>query len=505
MGIQNSVCIVVPRLNETSCDYIMHNCDTQFFFLAKAYYCSDKDPNVWRALYFSLGLLLLTGIIILILGLIVSNYLLYCVTNFTDLFEINHKVLSFFIIPITNSLPDLLNYQVAMRSDSVDLVLGLVIGANLLSASIVVGLISIFCPFSVKENKMIIYGFVWTLLLVSILAFVIADSKLNLLECTLMCILYFIYAWGLNFFTIQEASENIGIEAVVSNKSNVHDEHNRLVPTLHDDENSELCPHTSLSERLIDLVDCFLFLFIPISRRTLQRLKKMESPFVHTLFTSRIFHLWMVFATCVLLNLIIFQLALKWILCVTAIFYATFEIIRRYADVTCCNVLADIVSICNSLGFLSYITMVLIQLLKNMGSIWKISEYTMGLLIFSLVNSINDIIMNILLSTKLNPTLGVGSCLGTNLLLILFGIGLNGILRLASLGSFCEMFHEALPFTLNSEIYISTASLITIVLIYILYLPLNQWRFDQRIGVFGIFVWGTATVSCLILELNTDT
>lgn len=504
MRIHNSYCTVDPLLNQTSCDYITYHCDSKFFFVARAYYCST-NASLWRALCYSVGLLVLIGIIVMILGLIVSNYLLYCVTNFTDLFGINHKVLSFFIIPLTNSLPDLLNYHVAIKDDSVDLVLGQVIGANLMSFTIVMGLICYICPFFVDENKIIVYGLVWALLMISILAYVMSDSKVNLLECSLMCILYFIYAWGLYFLNIQEATEDAGMETGVTNKPNILDEHSFLIshPIFENHENTDLCPNSSLFERLMDVVDCLLFVFIPVSRPTLQRLQRIDSPFRSALFSSKIFHLWLVFVSCVLLNLSTFRLKANYIACVIATFYVTFEIVRRYADETCCNVLADVVSICNSLAFLSCITKALIQLLKNLGVIWKISEYSMGLLVFSIVNSINDIVMNILLSTKLSPTLGVSSCLGTSFILILFGIGFNGFVRLATRASNCET-HGALCFNLSSEIYISTASLIAIVLLYILYLPLNQWKFDQRIGIFGIFVWVATTVSCLIMDFKMN-
>lgn len=502
MGIEDSICSWDHLLNQTSCEYISDNCNSKFFFVAKSYYCSNNDPGLGRALIYSIGLLLIIGILILILSLIVSNYLLYCVTNFADLFGINKKVLSFFIIPLTNSLPDLFNYHVAMKSDSVDLVLGQVIGANLITFTIVIGLICFLCPFSAKDNMAIIYGLIWVLVMISVLAYVMSDSRVNFLECSLMCILFIIYTWTLHYFNIQEVTGNLGSEADIPNKVNANDEHTYLIPQplANEVDYIEATSNYSLWERFIDAFDCLIFVFIPVSRRTLMRLKKSERAFLHTLFTSRIFHLWMVLMSCILLNFNTLQLGMGYVVLVATTFYLTFEVIRKYADETCCNVLADIVSICNSLGFLSFITQELIQLLKNLGAIWKISEYTMGLLVFSIVNSINDIVMNILLSTKLSPTLGVSSCLGTSLLLILIGIGLNGILRLTKCGNFNQVLHGALNFTLSPEIYMSMTSLIVIVLIYILYLPLNQWKFDRRLGVFSICLWMGTIVTCLIMD-----
>lgn len=507
MELLNSSCVLEHTRNLTSCQYIKSHCDPSFFFAAKSYYCSISYPSFWLALCYSAVLLSAVAIMMIILSLIVSNYLLYCVTNFTDLLGINHKVLSFFVIPLTNSLPDLFNYHTAMKSDSVDLILGQVIGANLITFTIIIGLISVISPFSIRSSNGIVLGLVWAWVMILILAFVLSDSKVNLFECVLMCALFLIYAWSLYFLKSNEVSNDLQIEAVVSNKGNPIDE--RTVLLANTSVNGEVAdprkpPYRAIIDGFTEGFDHLIFFFIPISKLTLHRLKRNEHSFKVLLFNSHFFHFWMVIESCLLFNYNTFKIRNLWAVGIATLIYITFEVARRSANDVSCNIIVDIASILNSLGIISLATRATLQLLKNLGAIWRFSEYTMGLLIFSLVNSLNDIAMNVLLSANLSPGLGVNSCLGTCLISILFGIGMNGIVRLLSRKSNSGVWRDALLFTLSPEIYLSTASLLIVILLYLIYVPWNDWRFDRRIGIFAMSAWLATTVSCLLMDFRLN-
>jgi len=116
--------------------------------------------------------------------------------------------------------------------------------------------------------------------------------------------------------------------------------------------------------------------------------------------------------------------------------------------------------------------------LKNLGLIWKISDYILGLLVFSISNSINDVITNITLATKINPILGINSCLGTPLLIILLGIGFNGFLVIQK-----TPHGGAIKFDLKSSVILSTTALIATVVFILIYLPAKKWKFDRTLGM----------------------
>lgn len=509
--VSSTVCSFEHIGNETFCDYIDFHCDPHFFFAAKTFYCSLNYPSLAWTISFSGGLLIVIGILVALLGLIVSNYLLYCVTNFTELLGINHKVLSFFVVPLTNSLPDLFNYHTAIQGDSVDLALGQVIGANLITFTIIIGLICIICPFSVRGEKGIIIGLVWALIMILILAFVLSDSRINFLECSLICTLFFCYTWSLYILDEHDDTKTLEIEAVVSNKGMIVNEAASLIQGTSINANSDLEYreiYQSRSQRVIDfiadVIDHVIFIFIPISKRTLHRLKRNEHSFKNYLFGSHFFHIWMIFVSCLLLNFNVLHFSRIGFGVTTLLLCSVFEVLRRYVDEDLCNILVDIASICNSLGIISFLTSAVIELLKNLGSIWKISEYTMGLLVFSIVNSINDIAMNVLLSKNVSPELGVHSCFGTCLILILLGIGFSGLWKLLSSTSGDSPLKSLLHFTLSPEIYLSTISLILIVGFDLLYLPLNGWKMDRKMGIFSICAWVATTVVCLYFDFRLN-
>lgn len=510
MNTNNSTCLLINNLrNCTACEYINENCDSSFFFVAKAYYCS-KSLSLWSALAYSFGTLFVTALVVVILGMIVSNYLLYCVTNFTDLFGINHKILSFFFIPLTNSLPDLFNYHAAMNSDSLDLVLGQIIGANLITFTVVIGLICIFCPFSVQANKGILIGMIWSFGLIAILGYILSDGKVTGAECLILGLLYLLYAWNSHYFVIEEGNEIIEIEDVLSTKATTLSEDTRL---LCEEGNSSTRVYEIKDSgygfwyywgKLTNVFDHLIFIWIPVLRRTLEKLEQDENLLKMTLFKSHLFHFWMIVVCSVILNYNILHLE-TWELCASMVLlYLLVKFLRRHLNDQFCDVILDVSSIVSSMSIISLLTRVVIQLLKNLGAIWKISEYTMGLLIFSIVNSFNDIIMNVLLSTNLSPSLGVNSCIGTCVLLIVFGIGGNGLIRLFNSGKGVMNFLDAsLEFELNAEIYASSIVLLSVVLVYIAYLPLNKWMLDRKIGIFGICVWCMATGFCLAKNLDS--
>ena len=123
----------------------------------------------------------------------------------------------------------------------------------------------------------------------------------------------------------------------------------------------------------------------------------------------------------------------------------------------------------------------IIILLKNLGLIWRISDYILGLIVFSVSNSVNDLITNLTLATKINPILGINSCLGTPLLLILLGIGINGAVV-------TSRTKHPVKFHLTNNIIISTFALLVTIILLLIYLPLNKWHFDKKLG-YTLLAW----------------
>ena len=132
-------------------------------------------------------------------------------------------------------------------------------------------------------------------------------------------------------------------------------------------------------------------------------------------------------------------------------------------------------------------------IIENLGVIWQISDYLLGLIVFAISNSLNDGITNVTISTKINPILGINSCIGTPLLIILLGIGGSGLIV-------TSRSHKDILFNLTDNVVISAAGLIFSICCLIIYLPWNNYRVDAKIGNFLLLLYIVMTGVEICLE-----
>lgn len=81
---------------------------------------------------------------------------------------------------------------------------------------------------------------------------------------------------------------------------------------------------------------------------------------------------------------------------------------------------------------------------------------------------------------------GLNSCLGTPMLIILLGIGVNGLIL--------NLNHHSLVFELKTNLVVSLLGLIATIVFYLVYIPLNNWKLDKRLGIIVIGWWLVVTI-----------
>lgn len=187
---------------------------------------------------------------------------------------------------------------------------------------------------------------------------------------------------------------------------------------------------------------------------------------------------WCLYVTPLLFNYQFTHINLQILLPIVTISIPIVLYLKRFININTKIIIVSLVGTLNSLIIISNISIYILQILKNLGLIWKISDYILGLLVFSISNSINDVITNITLATKINPILGINSCLGTPLLIILLGIGFNGFLVIQK-----TPHGGAIKFDLKSSVILSTTALIATVVFILIYLPAKKWKFDRTLGM----------------------
>lgn len=564
LALDNEKICKLPKVQKDPLDYcpiFKSKCNNQYFWLSIHYYCSRFYPLIWLNLVFSGSIILVLVLLIITLSLLVSNYLIKDINHITETLHINNQILSFIIIPLTNSLPDLINYNITLRSNSLDLVLGQVIGSNLISFTLIIGLISFLNPFSVKQYKLILFNYLWVLIVLLGFYFIISDGKITRFECMLMSASFLVYITYLIWYDqklIQESHEGGEILSITSlgTSINIEESYSILVDEPPEDNievragagppvNSHLHldPHDltipdygSISSRLsidskmsgksdrymqsykfsivhylqviLNLIDFVIFFLVPSSIDTV---KKKETGHTHHDFEKlkyrfsklKYFHIWYVIVS---IGLIYFQQEFV----ATSLFHFAIIAIAMIALIELLNYLfekigferkaeikkfaANVAGISNSLVIVSLISVELLKILKNFGVILRISEYLLGLLVFSIVNCINDVIMNVSLSINISPIMGVNSCLGTPLLNILVGIGINGISIL--------LIHDlkSIKFHLNTNLKVSAIGLILVICFFMIYIPMNNWKFDKKLGIFGLSFWIAITTFNFFME-----
>ncbi|KAK6460120.1 K+-dependent Na+:Ca2+ antiporter [Scheffersomyces coipomensis] len=496
----------------TSCEYIKDNCDSNYFLISTFYYCSQYSHSIPYLLLVSALIMIGLTIILISLSILVSNYLFKNLNDLTKRLHINNQILGFMLVPLTNTFPDLINYNIALNVGSSDLVIGQLVGSIFITFTIIVGLICIMNgPFLVIHKRMMSIDFIWVLIILVIFFHIMSDGIITLVESVVMVICYGAYIIFLCYFDKEKLSnddehqalliyhtdhnniqqqylhEQFNIEDALSILSN--EEHQLSNPSTRSSSPILLEPESpsensiSISQYIVNSIDMMFCILVPL---TLHDEEFNETHWKFKLYQWKPFHYWFYVEIPILLN---YQfLKLDWItfipyLIITSIclhLISTF-ILSSYPNLRHC--LINIMGIIISLIILSEFTVEILKILKNFGLIWRISDYLLGLLVFSISNSINDLITNLTISTKINPILGINACLGSPLIVILLGIGFNGCLVIGK-----SITHEPIRFNLSINVVVSTVALIITVMFYLIYIPLNHWVFDRRAGII-LLIW----------------
>lgn len=505
--LNNEKICKLPKDQTNICSSLKAKCNSDYFKIAIGYYCNESYPNIGLKIGYSFVILNVLAILIIFLSVVVSNYLIDNINHLTKLLEINNQILSLIIIPLTNCLPDLVNYNIALRSNSIDLVIGQLIGTNLITFTLIIGLISYVKPFSIEKHKFILFNFGWVLIIMIFLIYILSDSKITKTECFMMSGVFLVYISYLIWYDqrlIDESIEEEEILSVSSSKNSINIEETMALLNEEEvsyeaalDEDDDNASDTAKNEHSIthyiqfffNSIDFLFFFVIPSNGH------QHNQEYKKTIRKFHIFNIWLIIESIMLINhQFINDLRIGILIMIGIIILYEinhhFNITLNKIDELCINSLG----VMNSLVIISNISSEFLKILKNYGIIIQISEYRLGLLIFSLVNSINDVIMNLSLSINISPILGINACLGAPLLNILVGIGINGLSTLIIYQS------KSLKFHLSNDLIISTMILTMMIGFYLIYIPLNTWKFDKKIGIIACFIWISIAIYNFILE-----
>lgn len=511
----DNLCILPKDDTSTCCDYIKHECDPHYFMIARYYYCWSKSPLTLVRLGISVAILSVLSVILLSLSILVSNYLFVNIHELTLTLGINDNILSFILIPLTNTFPDLINYYVILDSGSTELVLGQLLGSILIMFTVIFGLICIFNDqYQVHRRRVFMVDLLWVFFVLMVFLYILSDSQITVFECSFMIVGYIVYVGFLNRYSkpvvapeleivVSPPLEPYTFEDALSIFSQEERTYGAISPLSTDSvpkivsrspspsvksfDDIVIEESLSITQTLVTCINIVFFFLVPI-HMTPSNLEEYE--WRNKLNNHSLLTLW--FSTTIPL-LINYKFAhLPWIdmIPITATIILAVFVAAPYLSHKA--MVINVMGLFCSMIVLQEISLIILQILKNFGLVWNMSDYLLGMLIFSVSNSINDTITNLTIATKINPILGINACLGTPILLVFLGIGVNGFV--------VTLKHNApLKFDLNLDLIVNTGALLVILVLYSIYVPLNKWKFDKRLGFLGIFWYVVITaITCYL-------
>lgn len=161
------------------------------------------------------------------------------------------------------------------------------------------------------------------------------------------------------------------------------------------------------------------------------------------------------------------------------------------------------------LGFVIAITWIssiaseVVAALKALGVILSISDVILGLTVFAVGNSCNDLVANITVAKRGFPVMALSACYGGPMLNILLGIGIGGLhmtIKNQHRGPNGRIRYEPYKFHVSNALFISGGTLMAGLLGTLLMVSTNGWRMGHKVGWSLIALWSISTTASVFFE-----
>jgi solute carrier family 24 (sodium/potassium/calcium exchanger), member 6 len=161
-----------------------------------------------------------------------------------------------------------------------------------------------------------------------------------------------------------------------------------------------------------------------------------------------------------------------------------------------------------AIAWISTIANEVVCVLKAFGVILGISDAILGLTIFAVGSSLGDLVANITVAKLGYPVMALSACFGGPMLNILLGIGLSGLYVTLRHGTKYHAKHPERPMKykpfeveVSTTLVISGVTLLTTLVGLLIFVPLNGWRMDRKVGWGLIALWSLSTIGNVVVEI----
>lgn len=161
-----------------------------------------------------------------------------------------------------------------------------------------------------------------------------------------------------------------------------------------------------------------------------------------------------------------------------------------------------------AIAWISTIANEVVGVLKAFGVVTGMSDAILGLTIFAMGNSVGDWVADVTVAKLGFPVMALSACFGGPMLNILLGIGLGGMYMTIHSATNRHAKHPHKPIhykpyelEISTTLIISGITLLVSLIGLLIFVPLNGWRMDRKIGVGLIAVWAISTTANVIVEV----
>lgn len=163
-----------------------------------------------------------------------------------------------------------------------------------------------------------------------------------------------------------------------------------------------------------------------------------------------------------------------------------------------------------AIAWISTLATEVVNLLKTIGVILSISDSLLGLTIFAVGNSLGDLVADITVARLGYPVMALSACFGGPMLNILLGVGVGGLYMTlhgdsaasSTLDTSISSITDPYRISVSKTLLISGAVLLATLTSLLIFVPLNGWWMDRKIGWGLVIVWCLSTAGNVIVELN---
>ncbi|KAK2768762.1 hypothetical protein FQN54_000618 [Arachnomyces sp. PD_36] len=172
-----------------------------------------------------------------------------------------------------------------------------------------------------------------------------------------------------------------------------------------------------------------------------------------------------------------------------------------------------------SIAWISTLATEVVNLLKTLGVILSISDSLLGLTVFAVGNSLGDLVADITVARLGYPVMALSACFGGPMLNILLGVGVGGLYMTLhnDSSSTSSLFSTSDPsssplstlrdpyrISVSKTLLISGAVLLLTLTSLLIFVPLNGWRMDRKIGWGLVTLWCLSTIGNVVVEVTTS-